>query len=602
MPNKPPVKPEILQFTKVKFKHFKAFEAFTLHLRHFNILVGPNNSGKSTILIAFRILAAAMRKANNRNPEIVRGPLGHVTGYKIDLAGISVAEENIFYNYEDAEPATVTFTLANRSELLLYFAERGSCCLITEVKGRQVQNTAGFKRHFNCSIGFVPILGPVEHNEPLYEREAAQRALFSYRAARNFRNIWHHYPDKFDEFRSVLLQTWPGMDIERPVIQMVNQKAMLFMFCPEERIPREIFWAGFGFQVWCQMLTHLIQARSHSIFLIDEPDIYLHSELQRQLLALLKNLGCDILIATHSLEIITEAEPDEIVLISKKERRARRVQDPSQLTNVFETLGSNLNPILTQLTKTRRVVFVEGKDFNIIGKFAGKLRQSLVANRSSFAIVPVEGFNPDRIRSLKMGMETTLGSKISVAAIFDRDYRSSAECEYVTAECKKFCNVVILHGRKEIENFLLFPEALDRAASMRLSDHARRTGGSTTYSSIAEEVLSGFALDKKSYIMAQYITDRRQFERKRGSANHESKISEDGLREFESLWSDLPSQLKLVPGKDALSFLNQSLQAQYEISITPTSIIDAMKNEEVAPEMKQLINDLSAFAAKKVTD
>ena len=29
-------------------------------------------------------------------------------------------------------------------------------------------------------------------------------------------------------------------------------------------------------------------------------------------------------------------------------------------------LGSNLNPILTQLAKTKRVLFVEGKDFQIL--------------------------------------------------------------------------------------------------------------------------------------------------------------------------------------------------------------------------------------------
>ncbi len=93
------------------------------------------------------------------------------------------------------------------------------------------------------------------------------------------------------------------------------------MFCPESRIPREIFWAGFGFQVWCQMLTHLIQSGNSSVFLIDEPDIYLHSDLQRQLLGLLRNLGPDILIATHSAEIIAEAEPDDIVLINKQQNR-----------------------------------------------------------------------------------------------------------------------------------------------------------------------------------------------------------------------------------------------------------------------------------------
>jgi predicted ATP-dependent endonuclease of OLD family len=115
------------QFARVDFSRFKVFDTFSVHLRHFNILVGPNNSGKSTILAAFRILAAAMRKATSRKPEVIRGPQGRTHGYAIDLRTISIAEENIFYNYDDSEPATINFTLSNNNELLLYFPEQGSC-------------------------------------------------------------------------------------------------------------------------------------------------------------------------------------------------------------------------------------------------------------------------------------------------------------------------------------------------------------------------------------------------------------------------------------------------------------------------------------------
>jgi recombinational DNA repair ATPase RecF len=114
-------------FIRVDFRHFKAFESFVLHLRHFNILVGPNNAGKSTILTAFRILAAAMRKAGTRRPEIVTGPQGSTHGYNVDLSAISVAEENIFYNYDDSTPASVKFTLSNKHTLLLFFPEQGVC-------------------------------------------------------------------------------------------------------------------------------------------------------------------------------------------------------------------------------------------------------------------------------------------------------------------------------------------------------------------------------------------------------------------------------------------------------------------------------------------
>jgi hypothetical protein len=105
------------------------------------------------------------------------------------LSAVSVVEENIFYNYDDSEPASVRFRLSNKNELLLYFPERDTCYLIAQAQGGRVSTPSTFRSHFNCPIGFVPILGPVEHIENLYEKEAARLALFSYRAARNFRNI-----------------------------------------------------------------------------------------------------------------------------------------------------------------------------------------------------------------------------------------------------------------------------------------------------------------------------------------------------------------------------------------------------------------------------
>src|SRR5437764_10685556 len=141
---------ETHQFARVDFFRFKAFSRFTLNLRHFNILVGPNNAGKSTILTAFRILAAAMRRAGERRAEMFRGPEGRVYGYPVDLRTISVAEENIFFNYDDSEPASVVFTLSNQNTLQLYFPERGSCYLIPDAQGRQIFTPLGFRSQFNC--------------------------------------------------------------------------------------------------------------------------------------------------------------------------------------------------------------------------------------------------------------------------------------------------------------------------------------------------------------------------------------------------------------------------------------------------------------------
>ena len=591
--------PNLQRYVRVDFDHFKAFPKFSLQLRNFNILVGPNNAGKSTVLTAFRILSAGLRKAMSRKPQIVSGLHGRGFGYIVDLKSISVAEENIFFNYDESRPASIRFVLSNKNELVLYFPEQGSCTLMAvPANGKTPQSPREFEKSFNAPIGFVPILGPVDHDEQLFEKEAARLALFNYRAARNFRNIWYHYPEKFGEFRDILTRTWPGMDIQRPEVHHAEKKAFLYIFCPEGRIPREIFWAGFGFQVWCQMLTHLIQAGDNSIFLIDEPDIYLHSDLQRQLLSILRNLGPDILIATHSTEIISESDTDEILIINKNKPKAQRVRNPSQLSGLFSSLGSNLNPILTQLAKTKKALFVEGKDYQVIGKFAAKLGYVEVGNRSRFAVVPVEGFNPERARNIKSGMEMTLGASISSAVIFDRDYRSDAECDQIRSTCLAFCDFATLHNAKEIENFLLVPAALDKAAIGRLAENVRRGGKEVAYDFSSESTLDEFCESKKSYVAAQYVAFRRTFERQLASGLNDATIMEHALGEFERLWSDSSRRLAMVPGKDAFSYLNKQLQETTGINLTPTIVIDAMRKDEIPDDMKRLVEEINIFSLK----
>ncbi|ANL26472.1 hypothetical protein AMC90_CH00597 [Rhizobium phaseoli] len=586
------------QFTQVDFTHFKAFKRFTLKLKNFNILVGPNNSGKSTILAAFRILAAAMRRASARKATLVHSPNGMVAGYEIDLSSISVAEENIFYNYDDDEAATVVFQLSNRNSLTLYFPEQGVCCLLPDAQGKNFGSPSTFEKHFNCPIGFVPILGPVDHHEQLYEREAARLALFSYTAARNFRNIWHHFPERFGEFRDLLQQTWPGMDIQRPEIDRTHDKPRLHMYCPENRRSRELFWSGFGFQVWCQMLTHVIQSSNVSIFLIDEPDIYLHSELQRQLLGILRTLGPDILLATHSTEMITEAETNDIVLVNKAKSSGKRINTPSEVSHVFNVIGSNLNPILTQVAKTRRVLFVEGKDFQILGRFARKLGATGVGNRRDFAVVPIEGFNPERIKHLKAGVETTLGSKIHAAAILDRDYRSAEECDYIENKCRDFCAFVAIHRRKEIESFVLVPKAIDRAIAHRLLEQAKRSGRDVKHVGEIDILprLLKFCEEKKNYVSAQYVSSRTLFEKTNPSGRHPAKYTEIALQEFDENWKEGDRCFELVPAKDALSILNAYIAEKFGISITASAIIDAMHADEIPRDMANLVEELEKFS------
>ena len=590
--------PDLLRYTRVTFKRFKAFESFTLNLRRMNVMVGPNNAGKSTILAAFRILAEGLRKANRRRPELVEAPEGLRYGYSVDFAALSVGHENIFFNYHDSKPASVTFSLTGHKRLVLYFPETQKCHLFADDPKTQIRSPTQFKSAFRCPIGFVPILGPVEQDEGLYRSETARRALFNYRAARNFRNIWYHNLDDFESFRRKLRETWPGMDILKPEPVLSPKKTLLHMFCTEDRITREIGWIGFGFQVWCQMLTHLVASQESSIFLIDEPDIYLHSDLQRRLLGLLADLGPDILLATHSTEIISEAEAEWIVLIDKTKSRAKRIHAPAQLHEVFSTLGSGLNPLLTHLAKTRRVVFVEGNDFKILAKYARKLGLSRLANREQFAVVPIHGFNTERVPNLKEGIERALGGEVRAAIVLDRDFRSDEECSAIAEDCRSFCDLVVIHACKELESFLLVPEAIDRAARGRIAERGRRTGRTADFTGGCSDILDAFVQNKRRYVLSQFSASRRRFVRDLKSHDDESTTDQASLEAFESDWDrGVQRRLQLVPAKDALSAINQHLQEHYAISVTPTNVVNAMRDDEIPAEMRSLLNRLAAFVA-----
>jgi len=154
--------------TSVRFRNFKALRQFTVSLQHMNMLVGPNNAGKSTIIGAFRVLAAALVRARTRNPE--RLSRIEKWGYPVADEAIPISMENIHTDYADVE-STATFHLSNGRALTLLFPVAGGCFLLTDDTGKRITRTAEFKREFPVSIGFVPVLGPVEHEEELFKRK-----------------------------------------------------------------------------------------------------------------------------------------------------------------------------------------------------------------------------------------------------------------------------------------------------------------------------------------------------------------------------------------------------------------------------------------------
>jgi hypothetical protein len=202
--------------TSAEFRNFKALEQYSVRFQHLNILVGPNNSGKSTVLSAFRVLAAGLRRARSKAPEYVEGLKGgYKHGYSLSGQALPISVENVHTDLTDTD-TYVLFRFSNGNNLRLLFPRDGGVLLIPETTGRPIKTAASFREEYPITIGIVPVLGPVEHNEEPVENETVRRGLATHRASRHFRNYWLLYPDGFDEFAELLKKTWPGMQIERP--------------------------------------------------------------------------------------------------------------------------------------------------------------------------------------------------------------------------------------------------------------------------------------------------------------------------------------------------------------------------------------------------
>ena len=585
------------RFTRVEFRNFKAFSRFSLALSEMNILVGPNNSGKSTVIGAFRALWSALRRARTKRAEMLNRQGTSRLGYSLSEDAIPISLENVHTDYSE-EDTHIVFSLSNGNRLTLLFPANGGALLFPDTQSETPRTPTQFHRAFPISVAVVPVLGPVEHNEEFVLRETVLRELSTHRAARHFRSYWHYFPDGFADFAELVSKSWPGMEISLPDRPDFMAKT-ISMFCLEKRIARELYWSGFGFQIWCQLLTHISRAHDSSIIVIDEPEIYLHPDVQRQLLSILRDCGPDVLMATHSTEIISEADPAEILLVDKSERSAKRLADLEQVQQALNLIGSIQNISLTKLAKNRRVVFVEDEeDFCIVRRFAKLLGFSHLSTGVGLTPFKSEGFSSwDRIRSVGWGIEKTLGTQLQLAVIYDRDYRSDEEIDEIRFKLEQHIPLVHFHRRKEIENFLLDPRIVERAIASAVQERCRRTGEDPPEIAPVVHLLEAASRDLKSRTISQYAARRSEYLRHCGTDS--ATIIQQTTEVVEGHWIGMETRMKIVSGKEVLKRLRESVRQQYKVNLTDFRLVDSYRRDEVPQDLVELVQRLDTFRARE---
>ena len=582
-----------VRISSIKFINFKALKNYSVSLHETNILVGPNNAGKSTVISALRILDVALKKARRLKAERVPTPSGSVGfGHRIPDQQISVSLENVATDYNDQD-SRIEFRLTNKNKLILFFPNEGGCLLLWETATAGVTTPSKFRNAFPITIQVVPVLGPLEHEEAYVNEDTVRNSQNTHRACRHFRNYWHYFNDGWKEFSDMISETWPGMVISKPELDTVNRK--LSMFVAEDRIDREVYWAGFGFQVWCQLLTHLSRANEVSLIVIDEPEIYLHPDVQRQLLGILRKIEADVLLATHSVEIMGEADPSEILLVNKGKRSAHRLKDVEGMQLALESLGSAQNVTLTHLARTKKIVFVEGmNDYKTIRRFAKNLGYQDLSSGNDLTAFESGGFSSwEKIKNFAWGVKHTIEANMKLFAIYDRDYFCNEEIDEISKELKNELTSAHIHDRKEMENYLLSVPVLERVLDAQIAIRNKRSGSNIKRKKSVSEYLEDITTKEKSSIQAQYIARRLDYFRSSGKDS--STISQGAIDEFERIWKDLKSRMDIVPGKSILRALRDGVQSDYGVNLTDIQIVDEFEESEIPLDLKELVYELEEF-------
>lgn len=573
----------------IKFKNYKGLKSFTFRPDVTNILVGPNNCGKSTIIEAYRILAGALRKARSRRGELLKVDGSEIFGHLIGDDLLPIAKENIQTNYSEVD-SHIEFLLQNGRVLKVLFPKSGGTYLILDSSYRS-DTPSKFRKEFPIAINAVPILSRLEPEESILDSKTVKANLFTHRASRSFRNYWYLNQDNFEGFRDLIKETWPSMDISAPGFEGDRMS----MFCYENRIAREIFWAGSGFQIWCQILTYLTNLSDSQILVLDEPEIFLHPDLQRKLISLIKDLGVPVVVATHSPEIMAEVEPNEIFLVDKSEKIARRLKDIDQVQFALDHIGSIHNLSLSSLAVNKKILFVENdKDFKIIRRFSKILGYKNFASDPKLTIVASDGVgNWERIKHLNWGIKKTVGNSLCIGAVFDRDFKSNEEIEQIQLDLLKSIDFVHFHQCKEIENYLLNLNVIKRAVFRGIQESGKKISEDESNEEVEKE-LRRITESLKSEIQGQYLSKRVEF--LRPGKQDSSKVSTETLNWFDKIWSDLERRCGVVPGKKVLAKFREQIQEKFGFTLTDSRILNCMKVDDLPEDIKHLIKALVEFA------
>ena len=231
---------------------------------------------------------------------------------------------------------------------------------------------------------------------------------------------------------------------------------------------RDLMVEGSGFLQWLSVYA-LATSPLVDVLLLDEPDAHLHPTLQTQLVESLANLAAkgpkpkQVLIATHSAELLRQWPATEILEVRSSSPRARYLKENQQKVGLLAGIGSDYAPRIDPIRRKGRVLFLEGSsDESILKRVAGTIGYDGLAQ---WPVWITSDHHRERKHLVKALAEEIPGLvAVSLRDLDDESLNSVAPDLEDKNHAQTDSFIPLKWQRRHIESYLLVPGAIARAA------------------------------------------------------------------------------------------------------------------------------------------
>lgn len=522
----------------VRVKNFKRLDELQLELGNLNILVGPNNSGKSSFIQGLQFGVSALQSV-----AITPDGNGKLKPWKDDKISSSLQANKLIYT-PVAEPTSLgklnKFSQSVGMETR-FESDGGESCDISiklgrnknlkiDAKGERLgSELQGLDPLYSIlAPGLAGIAGTEEYRSPGVLRRAAARGD-SNNYLRNFVYLLRDQsPEKWKAFLERLDSIFPGIDLEVQFSLDHDEFIQCYVkFDSSEPISLDL--AGTGVLQAVQILTY-VGLYSPNLLMLDEPDSHLHPSNQRKLIQTLSRVAeednCKVIITTHSRHIVDEARALESSLFWLSEGKLQS-DDVSLVQNLMDLGALDIGELGT-LSSLRGLILTEDENG------AAMMRCIALSNGWEDSTYKVSTYNGGSNRhAVKLLLEFIRSSEpdLPIVVYRDRDFNEDTVDKWASLE-------------EEIEGvYVIFPDGPD-SESLLLSDNFLEEFGlrfSIPFETLSDVRKQAIEERKKKGVddLAKLIANEGLFdlETQKGKANPpkqmekaKEKVDEDPLR------------------------------------------------------------------------